>query len=394
MEQHPLTVILDIKPQARQELETLLVGIGQDIRRNPYLRFPEIETVHFARFVMIGGGYLADRDAQTRLYFSSNHDGPAEAFIDLLLDKAGPGVQAIFRHCEGYPDLPLTDPQFRPRFQEYIRAHTLPTQTFYAAYRGHSVRQVQGYIRLRQELNHFLAQPPVDRLVETLAALPLPPPDDPAALDQRVGKALVGLQQDLVSKLLKLVGAILVKPLSKEPTEEASAEVDTRPEVTDWLYTVQNEITVISAIDPQKKESLERFLWVINAAAEYYFNKGSLSGLTSIHFARWVIIDNGQNLLFESNYDGNWEQYIGDFVDKASVGMDGIWSNCLGYPSRGAKELQSFKKIIIDHQVRAQVFYSAYPQESVRNILNDIEISKKLGRVLGEKGLARWLAKL
>jgi hypothetical protein len=126
-------------------------------------------------------------------------------------------------------------------------------------------------------------------------------------------------------------------------------------------------------------------LWIVDKVGKYFFNKGALSGISTIHFARWVIIDNGKNLLFESNYDGNWEQYIGDFVDKASLGMDSIWGNsspAVDYPKYGSKDLQVFKRAIIQHQAPAAVFYSAYRYDSIRNILNDLTINNL---VHGEK---------
>src|SRR3712207_8144952 len=42
---------------------------------------------------------------------------------------------------------------------------------------------------------------------------------------------------------------------------------------------------------------------------------------------RSAIVDRGKYLLFESNYDGTWENYIDDFVDYASAGMNAIWGN-------------------------------------------------------------------
>jgi hypothetical protein len=176
----------------------------------------------------------------------------------------------------------------------------------------------------------------------------------------------------------KIIGVRLFPDVLPEPSVP-SPEVDTRDEFTDYLESVQNEMTVVSEIDPKQLGATRRVLWLVNLLSRILFNKGELGGISSIHFARWVIIDNGKNLLFESNYDGNWEQYIGDFVDKASLGMDSIWGNSaasVGYPKYGAKDLQAFKKVIIDHQVPAAVFYTAYRFDSVRNILNDLVVNR------------------
>src|SRR4051794_4478464 len=125
MKQHPLAVILDIKPGEKDRLKEVLHTIRTDINANPYLRFPEITSTHFARFVLIGGGTIQTRDAETRLYFSANHDGEWETYIDLLVDKAGPGVEAIFSACQGYPSLPLSDPAFKTRFKAFIGQYSI-----------------------------------------------------------------------------------------------------------------------------------------------------------------------------------------------------------------------------------------------------------------------------
>ena len=104
-------------------------------------------------------------------------------------------------------------------------------------------------------------------------------------------------------------------------------------------------------------------LWVGSGAGKK--SNGALSGISTIHFARWVIIDNGTKLLFESNYDGSWERYIDDFIDKASVGLNAIWGNCPEYP-RGCCDIEAFKKSIRDNQVPSQFFYSAYPETTGR----------------------------
>ncbi len=386
MVQNPLTVIVNIKPAERQALSDVLTIIGQDIRHNQYLRFPEIGSTHFARFVMIGGGDRSNRDDQTRLYFSSNHDGDWQSYIDLLVRQAAPGLHEIFRHCEGYPAISPADSNFKQRFRDFIAANKKPTDTFYSGYPNRSVKEVQSYIKVRKALGDLINQPQLEPLFEAVSHLPLPQP-------KRSGTPVSSAGLELLQPVLH---RLFTPNISDQPASGISREVDTRPDQTDWLYTVQNEMTVVSAIDPDPAalKRLQQFLWIINFAARWVFNKGTLGGIATIHFARWAIIDNGTNLLFESNYDGNWEQYIGDFVDKASFGMDGIWGNCKGFPSRGCKDLQAFKQIIIDHQVRAHVFYSAYRYESIRNVLDYIAISDKLNQLLDQPELADWLRRL
>ncbi len=392
MRQNPLTILAPIIPAERGALQTLLREVGQDVMGNPYIRFSEIESTHFARFVMIGGGSPQDRDTQTRLLFSTNHDGETDAYLDLLISKAGSGLQSIFSKCQGFPSLPADDPKFANKCKAYLLSHSLPANTFYQGYPGYTVQQVKSCLQLPQQLRNYLNRDEIQPLMDIMAGIPYPPQNLLEKLEEWFTR--LALKRKILHVILQFVEKVFGYKTSTDPAGEQSIEVNTRPEVTDWLYTVQNEMTVITAIDPAKLESLKRFLAIVNFVAQHNPTPGSLNGLTTIHFARWAILDDGATLFFESNYDGNWEQYIGDFVDKASGGMDGIWGNCIGFPPRGSKDLQAFKKIIIDHQVRAEVFYSAYPQHSVRNILNDLELSRQLSNFVGKKEIKTWLGRL
>jgi hypothetical protein len=71
-----------------------------------------------------------------------------------------------------------------------------------------------------------------------------------------------------------------------------------------------------------------------------------LLGLSLIHFARWVIIrrhqwpDFGQGretcindyMLFCSNFNGTWDQYINAFPDGIPNGLDLFWYSSTKYP--------------------------------------------------------------
>ena len=53
-------------------------------------------------------------------------------------------------------------------------------------------------------------------------------------------------------------------------------------------------------------------------------------------------------------------------------GLDAIWDTALGYPPDGARDLPAFKRFLRCHQVPAEVFFSAYPAETVLTIAADI----------------------
>jgi hypothetical protein len=51
---------------------------------------------------------------------------------------------------------------------------------------------------------------------------------------------------------------------------------------------------------------------------------GSLIGISTIHFVRWLLIDEGRRLMMVSD-DGSWESYIDEFAELILSGLDAIW---------------------------------------------------------------------
>src|SRR5258708_30411596 len=136
MTQNALTVILNVLPNQKQPLKDLLQAIGSDIKGNPYIRYSDIKTIHFSRFVMIEAG--------KRLLFTTTYDGPFEDHIAEILSVAPQAISAIFSKCEGCPGSSAysTGDAFRRDFTQYIRQHLLPARTFYIAYRDQTVNTV------------------------------------------------------------------------------------------------------------------------------------------------------------------------------------------------------------------------------------------------------------
>jgi hypothetical protein len=208
--------------------------------------------------------------------------------------------------------------------------------------------------------------------------------------------------------LFPLVVLILYRILrKKEETDVALNKLyDPNPD-TSSLRTaedriVQNQLTHLVEL---KEGSFRRFmlkfvLTAVEVAGIYYFNKGTLGGIPSIHFARWIIIDKGKRLLFYSNFDGSWENYLGDFIDRASVGLTAVWSNTKLFPKsknlvqEGALDEQKFKSWTRMLQIPTQVWYSAYKYLTVENINNNTAISEGLKKNLTDIEIKNWLLKI
>jgi hypothetical protein len=107
-----------------------------------------------------------------------------------------------------------------------------------------------------------------------------------------------------------------------------------------------------------------------------------LINLSLIHYARWTII--GRNsfphlapsqpkedlhysyMMFESNFNGSWDQYIDSFAFAIPAGLDLFWKYNVGYPK--SIPLHDFYNYIRFNQVETDYFYTAYPCASANDV--------------------------
>ena len=75
-----------------------------------------------------------------------------------------------------------------------------------------------------------------------------------------------------------------------------------------------------------------------------------------------------------SDYDGSWESYIDEFAEMILSGLEAIWETAEGFPPGGARDLPAFKQFLRGGQVPSEVFFSAYPEETVLNVINDLAL--------------------
>jgi hypothetical protein len=406
MLQNALTVITKIKPEEVTPLRQFLTIIGQDIkgkRDNSYVHFANLQTTHFARWVII------NEHGDPHLMFSSNHDGTWEEYIDLLIEKISPSLDKIWGRCEGYPAGREQNPkQFQQDFKQYIWKHYIEPDTFYLGYRGIKATELKGYQRLQERIGEILDMEIIrSTITELLPYMPMKPEIQQSA--NAVGKFLkdaFNIVQMIGYTVVYFLYLAIIKPLQLRARGTPKINYVIPPTKEDGQYEAkiedlisQNQMTVITRIKPGffRLMILKMVLAFIHAAAKYMFNEGSLSNIATIHFARWIIIDDGKHLLFESNYDSTWESYIGDFVDKVSNGMNAVWRHSEGFPEtkglifteRGCKDIDDFKTYIRRNQIEAQTFYSAYPTHTVRNLL----AARKIGESPYRQDVMKWLSR-
>jgi hypothetical protein len=123
------------------------------------------------------------------------------------------------------------------------------------------------------------------------------------------------------------------------------------------------ELTVIAPLNPGAAPQLRQVLNALQISAD-----SPIKQISTIHFARWVIFDKDERLLFTSNFDGSWESYLRDFSQKTPEGMDRIFGHCKGYPPGGCRDFEAFKAYVHEYQVPTDLFYAAYPEASVKAV--------------------------
>lgn len=133
------------------------------------------------------------------------------------------------------------------------------------------------------------------------------------------------------------------------------------------------------------------FFWVAQK------RKSTLKGLITlslIHYARWVVIGRKQfphlhpdqpkedlrysYMLFFSNFNGSWDQYVDSFTFSIPSGLDLFWKWNVRYPR--SVPLTPFHEYIRYNQIETTHYYSAYPLASS----NDIKAAKKVRQAMME----------
>jgi hypothetical protein len=115
-----------------------------------------------------------------------------------------------------------------------------------------------------------------------------------------------------------------------------------------------------------------------------------LLGLSLIHFARWVIIKRNQwpdfgqpkqtlkndYVIFCSNFNGTWDQYIDAFADGIPGGLDLFWYSSTKYPH--SIPITPFKDYIRANQVDTNYYYNATPGSGQRDIKQALRLAAAL----------------
>jgi len=419
-----LTVLAPVRPGEEKRLRDVLRPIGDDIRGRtlhaaagrPHIDFNRSSTIHFARFAILDD--LDRGPDRKRLLYSSNYDGDPDSHVTELIAITS-DMDAIWGCCEGYAGT--------AQFGAFIRAHTCEPNAFYIAFPNETVDDIQRSIALRRQVRSLLDAPSARRLATILPSLSgreaawmrvvrraistagrslgaaiarsiraLPIVADLPRAIVRCGfknvyagtlRIIASLDRYVVFRYVNRLTRNQLQPMKSvyssialdtssvpAPTvpgdEIPSVQGDLSPAFREDAVT-QNQLTLITVVREGQADRIRAVMAAIDSYARRLAPPGSLIGISTIHFVRWLVIDDGRRLMMISDYDGSWESYIDEFAEMILSGLDAIWETSYGYPPDGARDLPAFKRFLRSHQVPSEVFYSAYPEETVLNIVKD-----------------------
>lgn len=415
-----LTVIADVKPGRAEEARRILREMNED-PSDGLVPFAKIPTVHFARMLILDEATdLRGERLPARLLFMSDIDAPERSYWEDLGSVGGEGVERVLRCCEGYPETSSSEGRVA-----YLRAHQVPPAAMYVNTVGRTADQILREARLRNAIQGYLDGHPGDRTGTT-----------PGEMRKRI-RAFVDGEESLrragrrpspsimwklkeaahlvavpLLLLLLLPFAIVLVPIAvillrlkelrDEPSRDRPTEEHSRRlgELED--HVAQNQFTAVGFLKPGplRRLTTQSLLWLANNATRYVFNRGRLTGVKTIHFARWVFLDDKRRMIFTSSYDGSLESYMDDFIDKVAWGLNGVFTNGVGYPRTrwlvldGAQDELAFKNHLRVHQHPTEFWYSAYDDLTAQNIENNSHIRIGLSGSMSERQAADWLRRI
>ena len=148
------------------------------------------------------------------------------------------------------------------------------------------------------------------------------------------------------------------------------------------MSNINGKVYAMNAITPMKPWKtwvLRGFFFILGHVKPLQQN---LIDLSFIEFARWVILPRRQfpflgrgqkqealqydYLLFFSNFNGTWNQYIDAFSAVLSTGLNFIWRWSEKFP--GSVPVTPFKNYITNCQFDTDYYYTSYPHAAANDL--------------------------
>jgi hypothetical protein len=422
IKQHPLIILSPVKKERMETLDKRLSVIRENLCKGTETEFKKVSTLHYGRWVILSRESFRDEPAVPvgiRLIFSTNFDGDKENHLTELVTVLTKYIDDIYECCEGYPELAERTTESR---KNYLKKYCIKTSAFFNGAPGRSVQQIHQEESLRQDIWKYIKD---KKWNEKATAVEIHN-DIKSEINKRPefewskqkaevqGMTLPAILLLAAYGILLLIlffsgiiplwllyiyffherrdknGTLTLSQLSDSKVNELKKVEDLFP---------QNQFTQVAVLKPGIARNINFRIWMLRTSvlASRVFYKGLLLNIPTIHFARWVLFDNNKHVLFFSNFDGNWQQYLGDFIDQSGWGLTGIFSNTVNFPKTrfmitgGAYDEERFLGWSRSTQVFTQVWYCPYPHLSIKNVNNNTKIRNELWMDLNEEKAKMFL---
>ena len=167
--------------------------------------------------------------------------------------------------------------------------------------------------------------------------------------------------------------------------------------VTGWPYYWNKILFAAVQFSVSRRLGTVGFLGKLVPLKLTNFIFNALNGLITlslIHYARWAIIDKFPHLdnsqpredlkyhymLFFSNFNGSWTQYVDSFHTAIPDGLDLFWFKNVNFPK--SVPLQPFHNYITFNQIWTNHYYNAYPMAASNDIKGSQELKDALSKFI------------
>jgi hypothetical protein len=144
-------------------------------------------------------------------------------------------------------------------------------------------------------------------------------------------------------------------------------------------------LTVLTAVLPGHLDPLRKHLASLGSGGS-----SPLAALRTVHFARWLVIEQpvyqgapqkrdvlrSPYLLFESCFDGDRDQHLETMRTTIGAAADAVWSHCVAYP--GSQDDAAFAAYFRHNQVNANFCLAAYPNATVQEVRDSLALRQRL----------------
>jgi hypothetical protein len=119
-------------------------------------------------------------------------------------------------------------------------------------------------------------------------------------------------------------------------------------------------------------------------------NPRPLAAISTLHFARWVVIDDVRSqswpareehlrskyLLFAADFDGPLPSFLDALFYQAHRLVQSIWEHCVGFPGVGNRA--AFGRYFEECRLKRTFPFAAYPERSLPEVLKALDVQRRM----------------